>query len=104
MAFGLTVVLSALKAAHQGAPWPSMTPLPLMVILVRLEPERKLSADGKVPIAVILRMAPAESWKVMLLFRVTGPLRKVPAGTKTVPPLPTALTAAWMAAALSALP
>jgi hypothetical protein len=54
--------------------------------------------------AVICRVAPAESWKVMLLFRVRGPLRKVPAGTTTVPPLPNALMAAWMAAALSALP
>ena len=54
--------------------------------------------------AVICSVAPAESWKIMLLLRVTGPLKKVPAGTTTVPPLPTALTAAWIAAALSALP
>ena len=53
--------------------------------------------------AVICRVAPAESWKVMLLLRVTGPLKKVPLGTTTVPPLPNALMAAWIAAALSAL-
>ena len=39
-----------------------------------------------------------------MLFKVMGPLRNVPEGTKTVPPLPTALMAAWMAAALSPLP
>jgi len=39
-----------------------------------------------------------------LLFKLRGPLRNVPEGTKTVPPLPTALMAAWIADALSALP
>jgi len=81
-----------------------MVPEPLMVILVRLVPLTKLVFWGKVPKAVMRRMAPAASWNVMLLFRVIGPLRKVPEGTTTVPPLPTALMAAWMAAALSALP
>jgi hypothetical protein len=38
MAGGRAVELLESKAAHQAAPWPSMTPLPLMVILVRSSP------------------------------------------------------------------
>src|ERR1700722_13780673 len=45
---------------------------------------------------------------LMLLARLSGPLRKVPAGISTVPPLAVlpaaALMAAWMAAVLSFVP
>src|SRR5579871_1630639 len=104
MAGGRLSVPPLLKAVHQACPCPSMTPLPLMVILVKPEPKRKSVFWGKVPMAVIWSSPPAAIWKVILLLRVKGPLRKVPEGTTTVPPLPTALMAAWMAEALSALP
>jgi len=50
-----------LKAAHQAAPCPSMVPEPLMVILDRLLPETKLVFCGKVPMAVMRKIAPEAS-------------------------------------------
>lgn len=102
MAGGRLMELSALYAVHHACPCPSRVPAPVMEIFVRLLPEMKSLVSGKLPYASIIRVAPAAISKFRLLFSVIGPLKKIPAGTSTVSPLPAAVIAACMDVELSA--
>src|SRR5262249_34250224 len=95
---------------HQGNPWPSITPKPLISTSCRLEPLMKscrlLTVPGYWSIGSISNVAPASIWRFRLFASVNGPLRKMPAGISTVPIPPelAELIAFWMAVVLVATP
>src|SRR5882762_3754914 len=88
--FGRTAAALVSEASHHGAPWPSMTPEPLISTSCRLEPEMKFAGDvtppGYLSNGSMVSVAPASSWRLRLFTNVNGPHRKYPGVMRTVPP------------------